>query len=169
MTLSHDKYRPRIHLSFENCSRLKDVPRIWVSSISNLSYYSICLPWNVQIESIKVIHEMEYRVYRSFILWLSSSVVIWRRWVWRHRGWRKTIEWDKWWRMPLSSFFKKTSRHVIEKKSPFRSQAKTKYLSKFNRVETLQMDNRYIITTNNTTLEIDDVMYLGYKDTTGFG
>ena len=29
------------------------------------------------------------------------------------------------------------------------------------------MDNRYIITTNNTTLEIDDVMYLGYKDTTG--
>ena len=28
---------------------------------------------------------------------------------------------------------------------------------------------RYIITTNNTTLEINDVMYLGYKDTTGFG
>ena len=55
----------------------------------------------------------------------------------------------------------------LKKKSPFRSQAKTKYLSKFNRVETLQMDNRYIITTNNTTLEIDDVMNLGYKDTTG--
>ena len=31
------------------------------------------------------------------------------------------------------------------------------------------MDDRNIITTNNTTLEIDDVMYLGYKDTTGFG
>ena len=28
----------------------------------------------------------------------------------------------------------------LKKKSPFRSQAKTKYLSKFNRVETLQMD-----------------------------
>ena len=51
-----------------------------------------------------VVLEPCYFVYvsGSFILRLSSSVVIWRRSGRRHRGWRKTIEWDKWWRMRAS-------------------------------------------------------------------